>query len=195
MRTLRIMGNFGFGLPRSATIPGLNSKLSEVSALLALARLRGFEAVVAHRERLARRYRDLLPELVFQEMRGARCAHQFMPLLLPAHLDGRRDVVIAELLARGIGAAAYFTPHVAEQPFFLARGVAGDLSVTERISRRVLSLPLWDEMTVEIVATVCDALLAICRRHQPVREPIAATTLPPPASGSATGWSGQARVA
>ena len=195
MRTLRIMGNFGFGVPRSATIPGLNSKLSEVGALLALARLQDFEAVVAHRERLAQRYRALLPELVFQEMRGTRCAYQFMPLLLPAHLEGGRDLVIAELLARGIGAAAYFAPHVAEQPFFLARGVAGDLSVTERISRRVLSLPLWDDMTVEIVSTVCDALLTICRRDQPAAEPVATTTLPPPAPGGVAGWSGQARVA
>ncbi len=191
IRTLRIMGNFGFGIPRSATIPGLNSKLSEIGALLALARLQDFEGVVAHRDRLAQLYRTLLPDLTFQTIRGSRCAYQFMPLLLPAQFDGRREVVIAELLAQGIGAAAYFAPHVAEQPFFLARGVAGDLSVTERISRRVLSLPLWDEMTSEIVATVCDALLAICRRDRPPAEPVA-TQLPPP--DSASGWSGHVRM-
>ena len=188
IQTLRVMGNFGFGIPRSATIPGLNSKLSEVGALLALAQLRDFDDVVLHRDRLARLYRSLLPGLVFQEIHGTRCAYQFMPVLLPPHLDGRRDLVIAELMAQGIGAAAYFAPHVAEQPFFLARGVSGDLSVTRRVSRRVLSLPLWDEMTGEIVAAVCDALLAICRTQPPMAEPMEAS-LPPPAAD----WSGRAR--
>ncbi len=190
IQILRVMGNFGFGIPRSATIPGLNSKLSEVGALLALARLRDFEDVVAHRHSLAQCYRALLPDLVFQEMHGTRCAYQFMPVLLPAQFDGRRDQVIAELLARGVGAAAYFAPHVAEQPFFLARGVAGDLSVTERISRRVLSLPLWDEMTDGVVATVCDALLAICGRNRPAAEEPAAVCLPP-LPGGVAGWSGR----
>ena len=95
-----------------------------------------------------------------------------------------------ERLARGVGAAAFFAPHVAEQPFFLARGVAGDLSVTERISRRVLSLPLWDEMTDGVVATVCDALLAICGRNRPAAEEPAAVCLPP-LPGVAAGWSGR----
>ncbi len=190
VRILRIMGNFGFGSPRSATMPGLNSKLSEVGALLALARLDDFEEVVACRERLAQRYRTALPGLGFQEVRGTRCAYQFMPVLLPARFDGSRDGVIARLLAKGVGAAAYFAPHVAEQPFFLARGVAGDLSVTERISRRVLSLPLWDEMTDEAVAVVCDALLAICGEDRPAPEPGVAVL---PLSGSAAGWSGTVR--
>ncbi len=190
IRTLRIMGNFGFGIPRSATMPGLNSKLSEIGALLALARLHQFEAVVTHRECLARRYREALPGLGFQEMRGMRCAYQFMPVLLPERFDGSRDLVIAGLMARGIGAAAYFAPHVAEQPFFLARGVAGDLSVTARISRRVLSLPLWDEMTEEVVGTVCDALLAICGMDR-AAAPLAAD-LPPP--DPAAGWSGAVRA-
>ncbi len=33
---IRAMGNFGFGEPRAATMPGLNSKMSEVCALLGL---------------------------------------------------------------------------------------------------------------------------------------------------------------
>ncbi len=186
IRTLRIMGNFGFGIPRSATMSGLNSKLSEIGALLALARLHDFEQVVVHRERLAQRYRAALPDLVFQEIHGARCAYQFMPLLLPAQFDGRRDVVVAGLLARGVGAAAYFAPHVAEQPFFLARGVAGDLSVTARISRRVLSLPLWDEMTDDDVDIVCNSLRAICGRKQAAAAPAATGLLP---LTGAAGWS------
>lgn len=188
IHTLRTMGNFGFGAPRSATMPGLNSKLSEVAAVVAMERLRTFGQVVAHRERLAMQYRALLPGWVFQDIHGLRCAYQFMPLLLPTEFDGRRDLVVSELHARGIGAAAYFAPHVAEQPFFRMKGVAAELVVTERISRLVLALPLWDEMTHEMVATVCTALLEICRPREPLGDVPAAWTLPHssrPAAGPA----------
>ncbi len=168
---LRTMGNFGFGLPRSATMPGLNSKLSEIGALLALGRLGEFEAIVRHRDMLADRYRQLLPDHVFQQMRGRRCACQFMPILPPADFEDRRDEIIAALGADGIGAAAYFSPHVAEQPFFRSRSISDDLSVTAHLSHSILALPLWDEMTARTVEAVCEALRAVYARlrHGTVR--------------------------
>ena len=166
VETLRIMGNFGFGATRSATMPGLNSKLSEIGALLALNRLRDFEGVVRHRALLAAHYRDLLPDHVFQQTNGRRCAYQFMPLLLPDEFKCRRDEVIAALAAEGVGTGAYFSPHVAEQPFFKRRSLAADLPVTEHLSRSMLSLPLWDEMTVETVETVCETLRAVYARFR-----------------------------
>ncbi len=49
---LRVMANFGFERSRSATLPGLNAKLGEVSALIAEAKLDDIAAVVRHRNRL-----------------------------------------------------------------------------------------------------------------------------------------------
>src|SRR5262249_13214767 len=46
---LGAMGNFGFGQPRVATMPGLNSKLSEVGALLGIHKLDELEPIVEHR--------------------------------------------------------------------------------------------------------------------------------------------------
>ena len=174
---LRIMGNFGFGASRSATMPGLNSKLSEVAALLALARLHDFETVVRHREELAIQYRQLLPGWGFQQMHGSRCAYQFMPLLLPADLDGRRDELVSRLKARGVGAANYFSPHVAEQPYFRQNSLSGPLPVTERISRQILSLPVWDDMTPETVAMICETLLDVCSEIAPTEQAVSG---PPP---------------
>jgi dTDP-4-amino-4,6-dideoxygalactose transaminase len=178
IRDLRVMGNFGFGAPRSVTTAGLNSKLSEIGALLALARLRELEGIVVHRENLARLYHASLPGWVFQEMRGVRCAYQFLPLLLPPEFEGRRDGILAELQENGVGAAAYFAPHVAEHPFFRLRAVSGDLTVTDRISKRILSLPIWDEMTSEMVATVCNTLLKVCRPHMSVPAHVSSAFLP-----------------
>ena len=176
VQALRLMGNFGFGAPRAATMPGLNAKLSEVGALLALERLRGFTPIVRHREALADRYRARLPGWGFQQMRGRRCAYQFMPVMPPLDCTLARDAIIAALAVDGIGAAAYFAPHVAEQPYFRTRAVAGDLGVTARLSRRILALPLWDEMTAATVDAVCAALLRL------TRAPVTAASVRRPAS-------------
>ncbi len=158
LAALRAMANFGFGAPRTATMPGFNAKLSEIGALLGLARLDGFERIVAHRERLVARYRDWLPGWGFQRLAGQRHAHQFMPVLLPRDAGWRRDEALAALARHGIGAAHYFSPHLAEQEYFRRTCAMHDLAVTEDIAGRILSLPLADRMTVAEVDRVCRTL-------------------------------------
>nr|WP_232474572.1 DegT/DnrJ/EryC1/StrS family aminotransferase [Roseomonas rubea] len=163
--TLRAMGNFGFGQPRSATMPGLNSKLSEVSALLGVAKLQKFKEVAAHRHAAYELYRTLLPQFTFQRMTGQRTAHQFVSILLPRALAGQVPDVIAELGREGIGAGRYFVPHIAEQPFFRRACVSGDLPVTNDISGRVIALPISDVIRPAEVVLVCDTLTRICRER------------------------------
>jgi dTDP-4-amino-4,6-dideoxygalactose transaminase len=163
LRRLRTMGNFGFGRPREATAPGLNSKLSETGALLGLAKLDGFEAVVSHRAALAHAYRKLLPGFTFQRVVGRRLAYQFMPALLPEDCPVPRAAVVAELAANGIGAAHYFSPHLAEHAYFAETCVAGNLTATQRVAARVISLPMSDDMTVAEISEVCEVLLRCTR--------------------------------
>jgi dTDP-4-amino-4,6-dideoxygalactose transaminase len=163
LRRLRTMGNFGFGRPREATMPGLNSKLSEIGALLGIAKLEGFEAVVSHRSALAEIYRELLPAFTFQCVVGRRLAYQFMPTLFPEDCPVPRAAVLAELAANGIEAAHYFSPHLAEHPYFAQTCLAGDLTATERVAARVVSLPMSDEMTVAAASEVCQVLRRFTR--------------------------------
>lgn len=155
---LRAMGNFGFEQPRSASLPGLNAKLSEYGALLVLRRLDGFEGIVQHRATLAAAYADGLPQMQTQVSVGVRKASQFMPALLPAGTADRRDAVIAAMQEREIQCAKYFSPHLAQQPYFRDVAAGGPLPVTDDASARAISLPMSDEMTTEDVATVCEAL-------------------------------------
>ena len=158
---LRAMSNCGFDEPRIAALPGLNAKLPEVAALMALAKLDDFDAVIERREAVAARYRANLNEFVFQHLIGRRTAHTFMPVLLPERCAGRRSEIVQALAGRGIGAATYFSPHLAEHPYFQKTGVSGDLTVTERIASRVVVLPLSDTITMDEVDEVCRALMAV----------------------------------
>jgi dTDP-4-amino-4,6-dideoxygalactose transaminase len=160
--TIRAMGNFGFGEPRTATMPGLNSKMSEVCALLGLIKLGEFEAIARHRHALFECYRAALPEFTFQKMTGRRTSHQFVSILVPGSRSGRVDEVIQLLHSRRIGAGRYFVPHLAAQPFFQQTCVAGALPVTESLARRMIALPMSDSLTETDVASICAVFRQAC---------------------------------
>ncbi|MES2988631.1 MAG: DegT/DnrJ/EryC1/StrS family aminotransferase, partial [Pseudomonadota bacterium] len=152
----RTMHNFGFGAPRMATELGMNAKLPEVLGVLAEAKLAGIEQVATHRAALAAAYRAELPDFAFQTIHGTRQVCQFMPLLLPAETD--REAVIAQLAAQGIGSGKYFSPHLAQQPYFQQSCVIEPTPVSDRIAARILSLPITDVMSIDDVTTIAGAL-------------------------------------
>jgi dTDP-4-amino-4,6-dideoxygalactose transaminase len=158
---LRTMSSFGFGEPRSATMAGLNGKLSEVGALLGRLRLRDYDSITQYRAGLLNRYRAVLPELDFQLQAPGIQAHQFVPALLPSELGGRRAAVREELAARGIATGAYFSPHLLEQPYFKKTCVAGPMPACDDVSARMISLPLFDTMTYQEVHHVAETLHAV----------------------------------
>jgi dTDP-4-amino-4,6-dideoxygalactose transaminase len=163
---LRAMCNFGFGEPRSATMIGLNGKLSEVGALLGQLRLADYDRTIAHRAALHDRYRTALPELQFQWRAPGTQAHQFVTALLPPGMGGRRAAIRAELAEQGIGTGTYFSPHLMEQPYFQRTCVAGPIPVCEDVSARMMSLPLFDTMTHHEVDQVAQALHALIQAEQ-----------------------------
>ncbi len=155
---LRAMSNFGFGEPRTATMPGLNAKLSEVNALQGLLHLANYDGILARRAALHDHYRQALPELEFQLKAPGMQAHQFVPVLLPPGMGSRRDSIRAELADSGIITGHYFSPHLLEQPYFRKVCVGGPVPVCDDVSARILSLPLFDTMTQDEVEKVSDCL-------------------------------------
>lgn len=176
---LRAMSGFGFGVPRTATMPGLNAKLPEVLAVLARARLEGFDALMERREAVAQAYRATLPRgCAAQGVGAARQALGFFPLALPAGTD--RAAIVAALADEGIGAGAYFSPHLGEQPWIRSIACLTPTPVADDLSRRILSLPLTDAMTVADATRVTTALARALARPHPaasIRSPIIHDTL------------------
>jgi dTDP-4-amino-4,6-dideoxygalactose transaminase len=164
---LRQMSNFGFGAPRTATMPGLNGKLSETGALLGQLRLDSYDATMAQREKMVQRYRDGLPALTFQAAQPGRQAHQFASALLPAALAPQRAEILAALAASGIGTGTYFSPHLAQQPYFAEMAPPSRLPVSDDVAARVISLPLSDTLDGNDCAEVIDTLNAelACRAY------------------------------
>lgn len=158
---LRAMCSFGFEAPRVATLLGLNAKLSEVAALTALLQLQRFPRIVKHRQDLANAYRKHLPEWSSQQLRGIRQSHAFQSVLLPDSLASNRPQVLEALREQGVGASTYFSPHLAEQPYFARHSVTGPLPVTTDVANRIVTLPMFDDMTEEDIVYVAATLTEI----------------------------------
>lgn len=166
---LRAMANFGFGLPRSATMPGLNAKLSEVAALSAAAKLAEIDAIADHRAMLGETYRTELAEFGAQAPDQGRQTYQFWSLLLPTAIAPQRDALIAALGAEGIGAGHYFSPHLGQQPYFRAEALIEPTPVADALGARILSLPITDAMTQADVGTVARTLRSAIAALRPMR--------------------------
>jgi dTDP-4-amino-4,6-dideoxygalactose transaminase len=172
IRRLKLASNYWFDGGRESQGLGLNAKLSELGAAVGLATLDRFPGVVERRKAL---YRDYIGRLAradllergwsLQQVRG-EAAYQWLPLLAPDVAS--RDRLMRNAAARGIELRRYFVPPCHEHPQFAA-APRGDLTMTDRLGARVVSLPLWEDMTDEmlgrIVASLVESTDAMEPRH------------------------------
>jgi dTDP-4-amino-4,6-dideoxygalactose transaminase len=152
------------GSPRKYVheVPGVNSRMDTLQAVVLSAKLRRLAAWNAARREAAARYDALLSD---QD-----------DVLLPRTLDGNehvwhlyvtrvrdRDRVLETLQKAGIGAGVHYPTPIHLTPAFSGLGyVEGAFPVAEKIARELLSLPIFAEITTgqqEIVASALSAAL------------------------------------
>jgi dTDP-4-amino-4,6-dideoxygalactose transaminase len=136
---------------------GLNGRLDEIQAVVLRAKLPHLSEYNELRRQHAARYDQLLAGL---------------PILLPFEAPGnhhiyytyviqapRRDELQVWLKDRGIGTGIHFPVplHLQNSMRYLGYKV-GDLPVTEEVVRKVLSLPMYPEMTDEQIETVSGSI-------------------------------------
>ncbi len=161
---LRQAANFGFTPDRVSHRLGLNAKLSELHAAVGLATLDAFSEKKALRQHVDQWYRELFEEYSliqsgwsFQRTTGT-LVRQFVPALCPPSQTNQAILNILDM--NNIEARTYFRPACHEQPTF-SGFPHSSLSVTESVARRIVSLPLWEDMKREDVNLVTAALAEV----------------------------------
>jgi len=72
-----------------------------------------------------------------------------------------RDALARRLYERGIGTSVYYPKPLHLQECFAGLGYKeGDFPVAERVSKRILALPMFPELGDDEVDYVCDEILA-----------------------------------
>ncbi len=125
---------------------GYNWRMSSMTAALGLAQIDKADRLIKTRRQIAEWYRLQIPDVA-----GKESVYQ----LYTTTCGAKRDAVMLHLTETGIGCKVYFRPvHLTQ---FYQRDIWQPVSlpVTERISKEVLSLPMYVGMTQEQVEHVC----------------------------------------
>jgi dTDP-4-amino-4,6-dideoxygalactose transaminase len=160
---LRAARNYGDAGNYDPEILGVNARMSEINAAMALHGLVGLEARIERRNEIRTRYERKLREvegLRFQEVaKGERSTCKDFSVIVDEKEFGQSRDWLVELLHReNIGARKYFSPPVHRQKLYGAMWDGRALPVTDMVSDGVVSLPIYSSLTDESVDKVCEVI-------------------------------------
>lgn len=156
-KKVRILRNYGSEKRYHNKVAGVNSRLDEIQAGLLRVRLKHVEECERERKELCDRYLNEInnSKIILPKCRSGATTvwHQFVIRTKD------RDSLIEYLNERSIGTIIHYPipPHLAEA--YAGLGYKeGDLPITEKYAKEVLSLPLYNGMTLEEQTYVIDAV-------------------------------------
>ena len=162
---VRMGRNYGNPGDYDTKFAGLNARMSELHAALALESLTELDEHLATRRRLADRYTagiEATPGLAIQRV-GAEDRSTWKDFTMAVDADRfglARDALVVALRAEGIDTRCYFDPPVHRQQSY-ANARVGSLPVTEHTSSRVVSLPLYRDLDEVVIDRVTELLAQI----------------------------------
>jgi dTDP-4-amino-4,6-dideoxygalactose transaminase len=163
-RKLRLARNYGDSGNYDPELAGLNARMSEFHAALALRGLRGLDARIHRRNQIRLHYERRLrtiPGLSFQHIAaGSRSSCKDFAVLINEAVFGKsRDWLFDALEKENIQVRRYFYPPVHRQKLYHEIWDKRSLPVTESISENILNLPIYSTLSDENVEKICDAIL------------------------------------
>ncbi|MFZ0535005.1 MAG: DegT/DnrJ/EryC1/StrS family aminotransferase [Anaerolineales bacterium] len=138
---------------------GYNYRIDEIRSALGLEQLKKLIVNNAHRKAWSERYWQALVEtgvgLPFRGMTGSSSYH-ILPILLPPDIN--RKAFMDALRAEGIQTSIHYPP-THRFTYYQSRYGSISLPLTEDISAREVTLPLYPSMGTERVDMVADAII------------------------------------
>jgi dTDP-4-amino-4,6-dideoxygalactose transaminase len=161
---VRLARNYGNPGDYNCQVAGLNARMSEFHAAVALATISELPQRVAHRNELAHVFAERV-----DGVSGIR-----LPAVEPGDLSTYKDLTIVvderqygldvvtlgtALRAEGVDTRRYFFPPVHHQDAYSYLGEPPALPVTDALAPRVLTLPLWTHMDDGTVRALADLVI------------------------------------
>ena len=154
--------NFGYVDETTVVAPGINGKMSEISAAFGLLQLKYIDNALAKRRAIDLCYREHL-----QDVPGITCLngvgelvanYSYFPILVQEEYSITRDELNQKLKDIGINPRRYFYPLVTDYPMYrgLQSAKRENLPNANLASRQILCLPIYPELELQIVKEIAD---------------------------------------
>lgn len=157
------MKNFGIHGPESVAYVGGNAKMNEFQAAMGICNLRHLDEEIAKRKAVVERYRSHLEGVegikLCAKQPGVTSNYAYFPVVFDEKAFGKsRNEVFKALADEGIGARKYFHPLTNTFECFHGKYDVNETPVALHISKRVLTLPLYADLSMEDVDRICKTI-------------------------------------
>ena len=162
---VRVGRDYGNPGTYDTTFVGLNARLSELHAAVAIESLARLDEHLARRAALVARYVGLLaavPGVTPQQVAAEDLStHKVFSVVVDETVFGvSRDMLAVALRAEGVDTRTYFSPPVHRHAAY-AHLDAVDLPCTDLVASRVLSLPMWRDLDERSIDTVVELIARV----------------------------------
>lgn len=156
-----------FGIKNEEVVDGVgaNAKMNEFQAAMGICNLRHIEVEIKKRKHVAELYRECIkgiPGIRLNEQRvGLKPNYAYFPVLIDEQQFGTtRDKVHKRLVEENIYTRKYFYPLTSEFDCYKGKFHPEQTPIAQRISRQVLTLPMYGELEEKDIHRICAALLS-----------------------------------
>lgn len=164
VKLLNDMKNFGINGPESVEYVGGNAKMNEFQAAMGICNLRHINEEIAKRKRVVERYRSRLEGIegikLSEIQKDVESNYAYFPVVFDGYKYTRNEI-FEKLAEKGIGARKYFFPLTNSFECYRNYPTAGveKTLIAQHVALRVLTLPLYADLTLEDVDIICDVIL------------------------------------
>lgn len=158
------MKNFGIRGQESCMYVGGNAKMNEFQAAMGICNLRHIDKWIADRERVYKRYISRLKGVDGIRLpaiqKNVRPNYAYFPVVFENYKYSR-DEIHKKLLQAGVNSRKYFYPLTCDFECYKDSNYVGtdNIAVAKKVSQGVLTLPIYPELSDDIIDMICDTIL------------------------------------
>lgn len=156
--------NFGIHGPEEVRAVGANAKMNEFCAAMGICNLRHIETEIEKRKKIAERYNSHLQGIEGIQLNvvqtDVKTNYSYYPVLFDREIFGvNRDEVYDSLVGNNIVARKYFYPLTNSFSCFAEQYDVNDTPIALYVSKNILTLPMYADLTMEEVDRICSIIL------------------------------------
>ena len=161
---LNDMKNFGIHGPESVEYVGGNAKMNEFQAAMGLCNMKHLDEEIRKRKSVVERYRERLSCVdgikLSRVQKDVNSNYAYFPVVFDGYKYTRNEI-FERLADHGIGARKYFYPLTNSFECYRNYPTAGTekTPVAQHVALRVLTLPLYADLSIEDTDRICDVIL------------------------------------
>jgi dTDP-4-amino-4,6-dideoxygalactose transaminase len=159
--------NFGFESEVEVVMPGTNAKMNEFQALMGEMILDNIDHLISQRKELYEQYRELLwnvPGIRLNPPLPTEVEYNYAYMTIEVDekdFGVSRDRLYEELKKYNVFTRRYYYPLLCDFPCYRAITVNDSLSVAKAVASRILTLPIYYDLSSEDVQRICNIIIAI----------------------------------